>query len=199
MGTAPGRVMTTTRYWGPPLPAGREPRRLAQSGHTILGVGRLRRAAPFHGELPTPGRANGPRLGGCANRVCAPTGVSVRFRRCAACRWRGPWPGAPLAPEREPAPRGLSVELLYAGRACPLQRSGYPLPTALAFVACLCERQNSNPLTQEDQTSCLHRNPSPKSASGRSRPRFGGTAPPISRGTTSPVSVNKFETPAFGI
>ena len=72
-----------------------------------------------------------------------------------------------------------------SGQACPRHRTGCPLPAGLAFVVWLCERQNSNPLTQEDPT-CLHRNPSPKSASGPSRPRSGRTAPPISRGITSP-------------
>ncbi len=96
--------MPNTKRWGPSLPSGRTPRRRAQSGHTILRVGRQQWAAPLHRELPTPGRANGTRLGGRANRVLAPVGVSVRFRRCAAARWRGPWPGAPLAPEGEPAP-----------------------------------------------------------------------------------------------
>ena len=83
MGTALGRVMPNTKCSGSSLPAGRDPRRRAQSGHAISGVGQLRRAAPLHRELPAPGRANGPRLGGCAHRVLAPDGVSVRFRRCA--------------------------------------------------------------------------------------------------------------------
>ena len=47
MGAASGRVMATTRYWGPPLPAGREPRRLAQSGRAILGSAAFYRAVPF--------------------------------------------------------------------------------------------------------------------------------------------------------
>ena len=124
MGAAPGRVTPNTN-WAPPLPAGRAPRRRAQSGHTMLGVGHLRRATPLHAGLPTPGRAKEPRRGGCANRVFAPTGVSVRFRRCAACRWRGPWPGAPLRPDREHASRSLAVEVPYAGRP---YRKLFPMP-----------------------------------------------------------------------
>ena len=40
MGAAPGRVMPTTKCCGSSLPFGRDPRRLAQSGNTILEGGR---------------------------------------------------------------------------------------------------------------------------------------------------------------
>ena len=40
----------------------------------------------------------------------------------SACRCWVRWPGAPLAPDREPASRSLSVELPFAGRARPQHR-----------------------------------------------------------------------------
>ena len=115
MGTAPGRVRPNTKYWGLPFRLAAVRAVSRNPGTRYWESATFYRAAPWHGALPTPGRAKEPRLGGCANRVFAPPGVSAGFRRCAACRWRGPWPGAPLPPEGQPAPRGLSVEVLYAG------------------------------------------------------------------------------------
>lgn len=68
--------------------------------------------------------------------VCAILRLPLRVR----------WPGAPLRPDREPASRGLSVEVLFAVLARPrLRLPLIPFNPGLAFVACLCEQQRSNP------------------------------------------------------
>ena len=79
-------------------------------------------------------RAREPRLGGCANRVLAPTGVSVRFRRCAACRWRGT-----VARRTSPARPGTRSAGSVSRRA--LCRAGLSPPPAWLSPSrrvCLC-------------------------------------------------------------